>query len=114
MYIRTEPAIRSGNPYASFAETLGEIRPVAPCPRYEQREVEISRTERGHLATDATVDSGRILVADFGVDWQKIKESTKNEPLLRQWLNAFESNPSYRLRILGYSDCVGAEKRPVA
>jgi len=66
--------------------------------------------ERGHLAPDVTVENGRVVIADFGVNSRSIKASTKQEPLLRQWLNTFQSDPSYRLRILGYSDCVSMEK----
>lgn len=32
------------------------------------------------------------------------------EKLLKDWLNRFEADTTYRLRILGYSDCVGMEK----
>ena len=30
--------------------------------------------------------------------------------MLADWLNTFETDPTYRLRIFGYSDCVGREK----
>lgn len=49
----------------------------------------------------------KLLIADFGVNWRHVKESTKKESLLKAWLNKFENDPNYQLRIIGYSDCVG-------
>lgn len=51
-----------------------------------------------------------IVIADFGVNSSAVKSSTKNEPLLKRWLKRFEDDPSYRLEIFGYSDCVGSER----
>src|SRR5436309_667127 len=110
MYLRTDEPSQRNVPYGFFAETAANV----PCPQYQRGEVEKSRTEGGHLATDVSVDNGRILIADYGVDSSTVKNSTKQEPLLKQWLVAFESNATYRLRILGYSDCVGAENNNVA
>jgi hypothetical protein len=50
------------------------------------------------------------LIADFGVNRSAVKSSTKIEKLLKDWTNRFETDSTYRLRILGYSDCVGVEK----
>ncbi|HET9832257.1 MAG TPA: hypothetical protein VFP91_11125, partial [Vicinamibacterales bacterium] len=100
--------------FASLAEVPAAAPRAGMCPQYVRGEVEKSRTEAGHFATDVTVDGGRILIADYGVDWSNVKNATKQEPLLRQWLATFESNPSYRLRILGYSDCVGPENNNVS
>ena len=86
-------------------EGLGET----VCPGYKPGEVQTSRTERGHLAEDVS-QNGRLLIADFGVDWRGVKDSTRKEKLLQDWLRKFETDTSYRLRILGYSDCVGPER----
>ena len=53
---------------------------------------------------------GRLLIADFGVNRGSVKRSTQSETLLRDWLRRFETDTSYRLRIIGYSDCVGSER----
>ncbi|MBF2065985.1 MAG: DUF4157 domain-containing protein [Calothrix sp. C42_A2020_038] len=82
----------------------------ADCPGYQEDEVRISYTSTGHLEPDVTlIAPGRLLIADFGVDWSSVKRSAQAEPLLQSWFSTFESNDSYRLRIIGYSDCVGAE-----
>jgi hypothetical protein len=74
-------------------------------------EIEKSKTQKGHLTSDVIPHARGLLIADFGVDWRHIKESTKKEKLLKGWLNAAKSDLySIFLRIYGYSDCVGDEK----
>ena len=110
MYIRTSHQFR---PYIyGFSRyRIGEPQTAAaPCPGYQSGEITKSKTEQGHLSSDVIEEPGRLLIADFGVDWRHIKRTTKNDPLLRQWLQQFENEDSYRLRILGYSDCIGKEK----
>jgi outer membrane protein OmpA-like peptidoglycan-associated protein len=81
-----------------------------PCPDYDRGEVERSHTERGVLGSAAQLlGGGDLLVADFGVDWRHVKASAATDPLLVAWLDRFERDPSYRLEVVGYSDCVGAE-----
>lgn len=78
--------------------------------RYERNERQKSRTAKGHLSSDVTrLGADRLLIADFGADWRHIKRSTKEDPVLKSWLSAFDSDDSYRLSITGYTDCVGAE-----
>jgi hypothetical protein len=60
------------------------------------------------------VAPGRLLIADFGVDWRSVKSSTQRDPVLSAWIQDFESDDSYSLRILGYTDCVGTENRNIA
>jgi outer membrane protein OmpA-like peptidoglycan-associated protein len=80
------------------------------CPGYERDEPQVSHTEAGHLEHDVfMVAPGRLLIADFGVDWRHVKRSAVDDPLLQSWLNTFETDDSYRLDIIGYSDCVGVE-----
>jgi hypothetical protein len=83
------------------------------CPStYKPGEIAKSRTSEGHLAPDVRLlRGGRLLIADFGVDWRHVKPSTKQETLLNDWLKTFETDPTYRLKIMGYTDCVGPEQR---
>lgn len=82
----------------------------AECPVYEANELQVSYTEAGHLQPDVIrIAPDKLLVADFGVDWRHVKRSTADDPMLRSWLNTFETNDSYRLSIIGYSDCVAAD-----
>ena len=73
-------------------------------PSYERGERDTSRTAKGHLSPDVTQLDGRLLIADFGVNRFRVKDSTKKEKLLKEWLNKFERDSTYRLRIFGYSD----------
>ncbi len=82
----------------------------ARCTAYVTGELRISRTSKGHLAPDVSLLDGRLLIADFGVNRSNVKSTTTMEKLLKDWLNRFETDSTYRLRILGYSDCVGIEK----
>ena len=89
--------------------SLGESPPA--CGAYVRGEVTRSRTAAGHITPDVRLlTGGRLLIADFGVNRGGVKRSTRSEALLRAWLRRFESDTSYRLRIVGYSDCVGNER----
>ncbi|MGY2134456.1 eCIS core domain-containing protein [Hymenobacter sp. HD11105] len=81
---------------------------------YLKDEISNSRSEEGFLSQDVIYNGasgnevkGELLIADFGVDWRHIKESTKKNEMLKKWINIFEQDNSYRLQIYGYSDCVG-------
>lgn len=92
----------------NYSSPLGEAE---ICSSYKPGEIEKSRAEKGHLNFTVSMHApGKLLIADFGVNWRHVKESTKKESLLKTWLNTFETNPDYRLRIIGYSDCVGEKK----
>ena len=83
------------------------------CPGYiGEEEKKTSKTETGHLEYDVMTyprGSNRLLIADFGINWQHVKDSTKKDSILRANLDTFEANENYRLRIIGYSDCVSAK-----
>ena len=79
------------------------------CSNYEQGEIDDSHSESGILGNDIILEPGRIIIADFGVDWRHVKNIAKTSPTLQSWFQIFESNPSYSLKIVGYSDCVGSE-----
>jgi outer membrane protein OmpA-like peptidoglycan-associated protein len=88
------------------------------CAKYDTNEVSKSRTEDGLLNNDVFIPGAMslidkkddIVIADFGVDRGSVKDSTKANPVLQQWINAFENNSEYWLEIEGYSDCVGVER----
>jgi hypothetical protein len=75
--------------------------------------VERSHTQQGHLPADVIQHPSGLLIADFGVDWRTPRPSLQRDPVLRNWLNTviqlIRSNPSVRIKIRGYSDCVGRE-----
>ena len=91
------------------------------CFPYGPTEVQTSHTEAGLLAPDVvlvptpptfpnvTVNCNYLIIRDFGVNWRHLKQSTRSEALLRNWLQKFETDKSLFLRIVGYSDCVGVE-----
>ena len=79
------------------------------CSNYEQGEVEDSHSENGILGNDIILEQGKIIIADFGVDWRHIKDIAKVDPVLQSWFQVFEHDTSYNLEIVGYSDCVGSE-----
>ncbi|MGH9195207.1 MAG: hypothetical protein ACRD1T_05665, partial [Acidimicrobiia bacterium] len=88
-----------------------ELSSKTVCPGYAKGEIEKSKTQPGHLPFDVIQHPRGLLIADFGVDWRHIKEFTKKEKLLRDWLSEAKSDLySIFLRIYGYSDCVGNEK----
>ncbi len=88
------------------------------CPEFESDEIQKSHTQKGILNQDALIPGfmslmsrqNDLVIVDFGVDWGSVKDSTRNEPFLQQWINAFESNPDYWLEIEGFSDCSGFEQ----
>jgi hypothetical protein len=83
---------------------------------YQPNEIATSRTEIGHLGADvAMVPPGAamcqyLVIWDFGVDWRHLKTTAKLDPLLVLQLNRFETDKSLQFQIVGYSDCVGAER----
>lgn len=88
---------------------------VGACPGHERNEVRKSRTGAGHLGGDIwDIGAGRLLIADFGVGRRSVKQSTARDPVLIAWLQEFESNTSYELRVLGYDDCVGEPAKRVS
>jgi hypothetical protein len=54
------------------------------------------------------------VVGDFGVNWRTPRDSLAKDPALaarlRQWLEIARSDPTMRMRVLGFSDCVGDER----
>jgi hypothetical protein len=92
------------------------------CFPYEPREVAISRTAAGHLTPDVVlvapapvipnvvVSCRYLIIRDFGVNWRHVKLAARNEQLLKDWLNRFETDKSLVFRIVGYNDCIGAER----
>ncbi len=110
MYIRINSQF-TPHRHRSVRYYIGEpAAVVAPCPGYQSGEVTKSKTEGGLLSADVVEEPGRLVISDFGVDWRHLKRTTKSDPLFRQWLQKFENEDSYRLRIFGYSDCIGKEK----
>jgi len=83
---------------------------------YQPNEIATSRTEAGHLAQDvAMVPPGAaicqyLIIWDFGVDWRHLKTSAKLDPVLVLQLHRFETDTSLQFQIVGFSDCVGAER----
>jgi hypothetical protein len=80
------------------------------CPGYMPDEKARSRAIGYLHPAVIPLKGGRLLIADFGVNQSEIKAATKEEKLLKDWLHTFETDPTFRLHILGYSDCVGEEK----
>lgn len=89
---------------------LGQTVAESKCIGYRPGEIQISKTAKGHLEADVRLTARGLEIADFSVDWRSVKTSTQQEQLLKDWLIKFDTNPDYRLRIVGYSDCVGKEK----
>jgi outer membrane protein OmpA-like peptidoglycan-associated protein len=84
------------------------------CPSYQRGEVQRSRTQQGHLPSDVIVHPRGLLLADFGVDWRTPKSSVSRDATLRNRVNEIiqvvRANPTTRITISGYSDCVGRER----
>jgi hypothetical protein len=100
-----------GEPKLPAEPKCPEVNIKSICSGYVKDEIENSKTQRGHLSPDVTLHLRGLLIADFGVNWRHIKESTKKEKLLKDWLTAAKSDVhSVFLRIYGYSDCLGNEK----
>jgi len=84
------------------------------CSEYKynkrKREVAKSRMELGHLKQILfDIDGVDLLIADFGVNQKTVKKRVSNDQDLKQWIDIFEENTTYELRISGYSDCIGNE-----
>lgn len=94
---------------------LAKVHSIAVFP-YQPNEIATSRTEAGHLAADvALLPPGAaicqyLFIMDFGVDWRHLKTIAKLDPLLVLQLHRFETDTSLQFQIVGYSDCVGAER----
>jgi outer membrane protein OmpA-like peptidoglycan-associated protein len=104
-----------GEREGGFGEYEGEPAPTTgACPPYQRGEIEKSHSPQGHLSSDIIQHPRGLLIADFGVDWRTPNAALKNNPELRTWLNTMlqiaHGNPTTRIRISGYSDCVGNEK----
>lgn len=98
-----------------FEREGGQAQAVTTlCPSYQRGEVQRSRTLQGHLPSDVIEHLRGLVIADFGVDWRTPKSSVNRDPTLRKWLNdniqVARTNPSLRITISGYSDCVGRER----
>ena len=89
-------------------------KPQMTCPKYDKGEVQKSRTAQGHLPSAVISHPRGVLIADFGVDWRTPRESLKREKALQDWLpttaQVIQANPTTKIRILGFSDCVGNER----
>src|SRR5262245_51861604 len=91
----------------------------AACWPYTATEVQVSRSNAGHLTPDVILfPSGQIpphknlvcsyiIIRDFGVDWRHVKPTVMNEPLFQAQRAIFEVKKSLLFRIIGYNDCVG-------
>jgi outer membrane protein OmpA-like peptidoglycan-associated protein len=81
-------------------------------PRYEPGEVERSRSDEGIHEVDVHEDvvggATALLIADFGVGQSDIKSSTKEESLLKRWLERFAGSSNYQLVVEGSTDSVGS------
>lgn len=94
----------------------GGVTKAGTCGSYEPGEVRKSETEAGILPADFFPGpTGYFVLADFAVGSSLIKRAGKDDPGLRNWLKAqlqiAAKDPSIRLRILGYTDCVNKENR---
>jgi hypothetical protein len=121
---RTPPAPMPTNPLVpkQWCPELGKIK-SSTCFLYEPQEIAISRTAAGHLTPDVVlvqpgsvvpnvvVSCRYLVIRDFGVDWRHVKLAARNEQLLRDHLNRFETDKSLFFRIVGYSDCVDVERK---
>jgi hypothetical protein len=116
MYVRTREGLGQGViPYTRglWSSYIGESEPfpTAACPGYVPGEIEKSRSQQGHLLADVIPHPRGLLIADFGVDWPDIKDSTKKEKRLQVWLDAAKSDLYSIFRIYGYTDCVGKNEK---
>ena len=91
-----------------------ELKPAPACAPYAPGEVERSTSAAGLLPADVIDHPRGTLVADFGVNWRTPRDALARDPLLanrlRAWLDRARTDPTTRLRILGFSDCVGPER----
>ena len=111
-----ETAIPEPFPGGLSMGCLGEAKPTTrtTCAGYSRGEVEKSLTNAGHLTPDVIEHARGLLVRDFIVDWRTPRPSVTNEPALRAWLKTLmqvvRANPTTRIRIVGFNDCVGQER----
>jgi len=88
--------------------------PAAACASYTAGEIDKSRTAAGLVTPDVVNHPRGLVIRDFGVDWRHLKPSVAAEPALKDWLTTIlqivRSNPTTKIRILGFSDCVGSER----
>jgi len=104
-----------------WCPALRKIRSTT-CVSYQPQEVAISHTAAGHVTPDVVlVPPGLpppnvdiwcryLIIRDFGVNSPHVKLAARNDPFFRNLLHSFETNQSLLFRIVGYSDCVGAER----
>jgi hypothetical protein len=107
-----------GSPFGGFAQEQevgggpGTARPA--CANYVPGEVQRSTSAAGVLRTNVFDHPRGTVVGDFGVNWRTPRESLAKDPALavwlRRWLDTARSNPTMRMRVLGFSDCVGDER----
>lgn len=96
---------------AGPAASAGPAAADRACPGHERGEVARSKTAAGHLSPDVREEAaGALVVADFGVGEHRLKGSTVVERPFQRWRSRFEANTAYRLKIFGFSDCVGSRE----
>jgi peptidoglycan hydrolase-like protein with peptidoglycan-binding domain len=86
------------------------------CGPYVAGEVQRSNTEAGHLPADFFPGpSGYRIIADFAVASSDIKRSVRTDANLKTWLldtlQKALRDPSLKVKLLGYTDCVNKENR---
>jgi len=107
-----------GSPFGGFAqqdEVGGGPAPARPaCASYTPGEVQRSTSAAGLLRASVLDHPRGTVVADFGVNWRTPRDSLARDPALgarlRQWLDIARADPTMRMRVLGFSDCVGDER----
>ena len=84
----------------------------ANCGQHEPGEVFKSRNQ-GLLSKDVIPHARGLLLADYGIDWRHPPDSMKHEQALKDWLadivKVISANPTTKVRLIGFSDCVGTE-----
>ena len=114
-YTPPDPVERMPNMAQMQCSELAKVHSTAVFP-YQPNEITTSHTEVGHLGSDvALVPPGvaicqYLVIWDFGVDWRHLKSSTIHDPVMVLQLNRLETDTSLQFQIVGYSDCVGAER----
>lgn len=82
-------------------------------PGYEADERERSDSPQGYLDPDVRqfLAKGKeyLLIADFAINSNELKDTTKNEPLFQEYLRLVERDDRVYLRVTGYNDIVGQE-----
>lgn len=113
-------SLNEQTPFFGSTRSQVQTKPASneSCANYETNEIEKSHTQKGVLNTDTFIPDtmsfvnrqGDLIISDFGVDWGSVKDSTKNDAFLQQWVQVFENNTEYWLEIEGYTDCAGVEQ----